>query len=150
MCILLLWWFFLIVVVEPHRMQSIDAGYFYRPLVYLCVRVGDDCKQWVVQKRLNRSRCSLGCGLRWAEDISHVSVLSQAQTFLTYLGLSLSLYPPSEGSATGGYTIFTFVCLSVCLCALSPAFNSVATTTTTVSAKFNSSLGGYMHSLSAF
>jgi len=25
-------------------------------------------------------------------------------------------YPPSERSETGGYTVFTFVCLSVCLC----------------------------------
>ena len=25
---------------------------------------------------------------------------------------------------TGGYTVFTLVCLSVCLCALSPVFNS--------------------------
>ena len=28
------------------------------------------------------------------------------------------LYPPSERSETGGYTVFTSVCLSVCLCAL--------------------------------
>jgi len=35
------------------------------------------------------------------------------------------LYPPSEWSETDGYTIFTFVCLCVCLFALSPVFNSV-------------------------
>jgi len=30
------------------------------------------------------------------------------------------LYPPSEWSETGGYTVFTVVFLSVCLCTLSP------------------------------
>jgi len=30
---------------------------------------------------------------------------------------SSSSYPPSERSETGGYTVFTFVCMSVCLCA---------------------------------
>jgi len=30
------------------------------------------------------------------------------------------LYLPSEWSETGRYYVFTFVCLSVCLCALSP------------------------------
>jgi len=37
----------------------------------------------------------------------------------------ISLYPPSERSESGGYTAFTFVCLRVCLCALSAVFNSV-------------------------
>jgi len=32
----------------------------------------------------------------------------------------LHLYPPSEWSETGWYTVFTFVCLCVCLWALSP------------------------------
>jgi len=35
------------------------------------------------------------------------------------------LYLPSEQSLTGGYTVFTFGCLSVCVFALSPVFNSV-------------------------
>ena len=31
------------------------------------------------------------------------------------------LHPPSERSETGGHTVFTLVCLSVCLC--TPALN---------------------------
>jgi len=34
------------------------------------------------------------------------------------------LYPPNERGETGRYTVITFVCLCVCLCALSPVFNS--------------------------
>ena len=81
------------------------------------------------------------------------------------------LYPPSERTETGGYTVFTFVCLSVCLsvcvclCALSPVFNSVCHSDNAsaisimqpislpqpmVDGEFTISLGAYMHSLRAF
>ena len=40
--------------------------------------------------------------------------------------LKVLLHLPSEQSETGGYTVFTFVCPSVCLDALTPVFNNVA------------------------
>jgi len=52
-------------------------------------------------------------------------VSSSSFHFVTVLVGGKLLYPPSERSETSGYSVFTFVCLSVCLCALSPVFNSV-------------------------
>jgi len=49
----------------------------------------------------------------------HFTVIMRGGWKLTHL-----LYLPSERSETGGYTVFTFVRLCVCLCALSPVFNN--------------------------
>ena len=89
-------------------------------------------------------------------------VLSVPNVFYLW-GQTRLLYPSSERSETGGYTVFTFVCLSVCVCvcALSPVFNSVCWLCSSHNGSAISlmqpmslpqpiSLGGYMHSLSAF
>ena len=71
-CTVLLWCLFPLhllcfyVIFRPHRMHSIDAACCYACYVVVCVCV---CLKhwWALQKRLNRSRCYLACGLGWAQ-----------------------------------------------------------------------------------
>ena len=78
---------------------------------------GDVLKMPIVNKR------------RWhqvathSDAAAHTDVDAEAdkvQVFMFYIIVFHHcvwlLYPPSERSETGGYTVFTFVCLSVCLC----------------------------------
>jgi len=72
-------------------MHSIDAACCYQcSMVSLCVclSVGHKLQPWALQKRLNRSRCRLGCGLGWA------------QVTMYYVGYRV---PPVEGANLGGH-----------------------------------------------
>jgi len=78
-----------IAIIRPHRSTTyVDAAYCYRwssvVCQSVCVSRSSLCdiavfvlkrdvkfkpnfvsRLWALQKRLNRSRCRLGCGLRW-------------------------------------------------------------------------------------
>ena len=63
---------------------------------------------------------------------THYTLLSSSSSSSLYIGL---LYTPSERSETGGYTVFSFVCLSgcvcVCVCAHSVQSSTVCVPSTT-------------------
>ena len=55
-------------IIRPHRSTTyIDAAFCYPPSSVVCLSAGQT-HQWALQKRLNRSRCSLGRGLRWTQE----------------------------------------------------------------------------------
>ena len=49
----------------------VDAAYCYRRCRVVCLSV-DLSQSWALHKRLNRSRCRLGCGFGWAQGRKHV------------------------------------------------------------------------------
>jgi len=60
-------------IIKQHlRTTYVDAAYCYRPSSVVCLSVCRSVclsQSWTLQKRLNRSRCRLGCGLEWAQGI---------------------------------------------------------------------------------
>ena len=75
-----------------------------------------------VHKLHEQQHSSVGNSHREPRICAHVLPLGQCTQYKLLL-----LYPPSERSETGRYTVFIFVCLGVCVCVSvsTPVFNSV-------------------------
>ena len=72
-----------VTIIRPHRSTTyVYAAYCYRQSIASGLSVWQS-HRWALQKRLNRSRCRLGCGLGWAERITSSIVFAIAlQTLL--------------------------------------------------------------------
>jgi len=57
-----------VCIIRPHRSTTyLDAAYCYRPSSVVCLSEARSSvglsQLWALQKRVNWSRCHLGCGL---------------------------------------------------------------------------------------